>query len=271
AGQAKSQIGDIGASKTKPGTVSAAVVGYFNSLAFRSLSSSTQRTYRGTLEAFRAKHGDKRIFKLERRHINNMLAEKAAPPHAANNLLKRLRKLMAWTLAEGMINADPTVGMKNVRLRSEGFLTWEESHVAQYRARYALGTRPRLALELLLCTGLRRSDAVRLGRQHVRNSVISIKVQKTCALVEIPVLPELQAAIDAMPPSEHLTYIVTEYGKAFTAAGFGGWFRERCDEAGIPAGYAAHGLRKLAATRLADSGATAHQLKAVFGWKSLRQ
>jgi hypothetical protein len=30
-------------------------------------------------------------------------------------------------------------------------------------------------------------------------------------------------------------------------------------------------LRKLAATRLADNGATAHQLKAWFGWKSLRQ
>jgi site-specific recombinase XerD len=64
---------------------------------------------------------------------------------------------------------------------------------------------------------------------------------------------------------------MTEYGKAFTAAGLGGWFRARCDEAGIPKGYAAHGLRKASATRLAEQGATAHQLKAWFGWKTLRE
>src|SRR5215470_18914946 len=73
-----------------------------------------------------------------------------------------------------------------------------------------------------------------------------------------------------MPASTSMTFLVAK-SKTFTAAGFGNWFRDRCDEAGIPAGYSAHGLRKLAATRLADTGATAHELKAWFGWKSLRQ
>jgi hypothetical protein len=70
----------IGASKTKPGTVSAAVVGYFNSLAFRALSPSTQATYRGVLEAFRAQHGDKRIALLQCRDINKMLS-RLGPKH----------------------------------------------------------------------------------------------------------------------------------------------------------------------------------------------
>ena len=74
-----------------------------------------------------------------------------------------------------------------------------------------------------------------------------------------------------MPKSEHLTFLTTEYGMAFSAAGFGNWFRDRCKEAGLAKGYAAHGLRKAAATRHANSGATAHELMAWFGWTTLKE
>lgn len=67
-----------------------------------------------------------------------------------------------------------------------------------------------------------------------------------------------------------LTFLLTDYGKSFTEAGFGGWFRERCDASGLPH-CSAHGLRKAAATALAESGASAHQLMAWFGWKSLKE
>jgi integrase len=55
--------------------------------------------------------------------------------------------------------------------------------------------------------------------------------------------------------------------QAFTANGFGGWFRRRCREAGL----SAHGLRKAAATRFADNGATAHELMSWFGWSTLTE
>ena len=61
-----------------------------------------------------------------------------------------------------------------------------------------------------------------------------------------------------------------EWGKPFTAAGFGNWFRDRCDEAGLPQ-CAAHGLRKAAAVRHALNGATAPELMAWFGWKTLAE
>jgi integrase len=78
----------------------------------------------------------------------------------------------------------------------------------------------------------------------------------------------LQEAIDAMPASSQLTFIVTAKGKPFSAAGFGNWFRKICNEAGLPKRCTSHGLRKAAATRLADRGATTTQLKAWFGWKT---
>ena len=70
--------------------------------------------------------------------------------------------------------------------------------------------------------------------------------------------------------SEALTFLVTEYGKPFTPAGFGGWFRARCDEAGLRQ-CSAHGLRKAGAVRAAENGATTHELMAIFGWLSLKE
>ena len=94
-----------------------------------------------------------------------------------------------------------------------------------------------------------------------RGGVVSYRRRKTGAPVDIPLLPELQVAIDAMPKAAHLTFLVTEFGKPFTAAGFGNWFREQCDLADVA--KSAHGLRKAGATRLAEHGcARAHD-----GWR----
>jgi len=261
----------IGSNRTKPGTVNAAVVGYLQSVAFLRFSVTTQKNYRGVLNRFRAEHGDKRVATLEQRHVNGILAGMIDIPDSANHLVKVLRGLMQWCVAERWRNDDPTAGLKNMPTHGDGFLVWEEDQVAKFRAKHALGTRARLALEILASTGLRRSDVVRLGRQHVKGGTISIKTQKTNAQIDIPVLPELTAAIDAMSANSAMTFLVTEYGKSFTAAGFGQWFRHRCDEAGITKGYAAHGLRKFAATRLAEEGATASQLMSWFGWATLAE
>ena len=67
-----------------------------------------------------------------------------------------------------------------------------------------------------------------------------------------------------------MTFLVTEFGKPFTSAGFGNWFRDRCNEAGLPQ-CSAHGLRKLAATRLANAGCSTDQIKAITGHKSLSE
>ena len=50
----------------------------------------------------------------------------------------------------------------------------------------------------------------------------------------------------------------------------GGWFRERCDEAGLTH-CSAHGLRKAGATIAAENGASPHQLMAIFGWLTLKE
>jgi integrase len=126
-----------------------------------------------------------------------------------------------------------------------------------------------LAFELLLGTAQRRGDVIRMGSQHLRDGLLYVKQQKTGAELAIPILPELQAALDATA-SGHLTFLVTEHGKPFSAAGFGNWFRDRCNEASLQ-GFSAHGLRHTACARLANAGATGHEIAAWSGHRTLRE
>jgi integrase len=67
-----------------------------------------------------------------------------------------------------------------------------------------------------------------------------------------------------------MTFLVTEIGKPFTAAGFGNWFREQCDMANLRH-RSAHGLHKAAARPLAEAGCTEHEIAAITGHARLRR
>jgi len=226
---------EIGASRTKPGSVAAAVVSYFNSWAFRNLADETRRTRKNILERFREQHGDKRIALLQADHIKVMVAAKAGTPQAANNFLKTVRALMQHCIVAGMRIDDPTHGIRGAKIKTDGYRTWTEADIEAFEARHAVSSRARLALALLLYTAQRRSDVVRMGRQHMRNGALSVRQQKTGRCLEIPIHPALQAILDATP-SDHLTFLTTQAGKPFSPAGFTNWFRDRCNEAGLPLG-----------------------------------
>jgi integrase len=114
---------------------------------------------------------------------------------------------------------------------------------------------------------------VLFGRQHVRDGWLRFTQRKNARnkpiTLELPVLPTLQSIIDKSPTGD-LTYLVNDFGRAFTGAGFGNKFRQWCDEAKLPH-CSAHGLRKAGAAIAAQNGATPHQLMSVFGWLSLKQ
>ncbi len=122
----------------------------------------------------------------------------------------------------------------------------------------------------MLYTGLRRGDAVRVGRQHERDGVITIRTEKhrkgkPGELVSIPILPPLAASIAATKTGD-LTYLVTDAGQPWVKESFGNWFGDACRKAGCPG--SAHGLRKAGATRAAERGASERQLMAIFGWST---
>jgi integrase len=263
------QPAQIGTARVMPGTISALVVAYYNSADFKhELAPETRRKRRNIVEQFREQHGDKRLALLQREHIHKMLA-KIDRPHAKKNWLKTIRGLMRFAVLIGMRAHDATEGIKLAPVKSDGFQTWSEEDIAVFRRHHAVGTRARLALELLLATAQRRGDVIRMGRQHIRNGVLSIRQNKTGAELKIPVHPDLRIVLDATP-SDHLTFLTTASGKSFTSDGFGHWFREMCDEAGLHA-LTAHGLRKAACRRLAEAGCSEKQIASISGHASLNE
>jgi integrase len=258
----------IGQSQTKPGSINALVQLYYVSPEWAALASQSQRTYRHILEHFRVEHGDKPVNAIKREHVKAMVAAKAATPAAANKFRKLLLVLMRLAVDRGWRQDNPASEVRGIRTKSEGFKTWSEDNIAQFRAHHPIGSKPRLALELLLCTGQRRGDVVAMGWQHIRDGELTVRQQKTGALVTIPILPELRQCLDALE-REHLTFLVTEYGKSFSPAGFTNWFRDKCAEAGLPAGLSSHGLRKAMCRRLAEQGCTPHQIMSISGHRTL--
>lgn len=187
-----------------------------------------------------------------------MRALSTRTPQMARHWLKALRRLLQFAVTEGFRADDPTQGIKRACIKSDGYHTWTEAEIDQFEARHAIGTRARLAFALLLYTAQRRGDVITMGRQHVRDGAIAVRQQKNGATLQIPIHAELRKALDA-DPSEHLTFLVTEQGRPFTAAGFSNWFRRCRAAAKLPPVCSSHGLRKAACRRLAEAGCTAAQ------------
>ena len=257
----------IGADRSKVGTVAATVGLMLASAAFADLADATQRLRRGILERFREEHGDKRIALIERKHVQALIDAKAATPGAARNLLAVVRLLMQLAIDTGIRTDNPALGVKCVRIKSDGFVTWEEHHIAAYEARHPVGTMARLAFELALGTGQRRADLVKMGRQHVRGDMIMVRQSKTSKPLMIPIGKELRVAIDAMP-ADHLTFITSARGEPLSPPSFTSWFRVQCHEAGLT--LTVHGLRKAMCRRLAEAGCSEKQIAAISGHKTLR-
>jgi integrase len=260
----------IGANKIAPASLDALVHAYYASPEFRQLAPITQATYRNRLERLRAVHGSKPVVGLRREHVRAIMAAKLDTPAMANGLLKVLRILMRFALNEGWRQDDPTFRVRAFRSQSEGVVTWSEEDINDFEACHPPGSRARLALRLLLYTGQRKSDVVRMGRQHVRGGRIDVRQQKTGTRLSLPIHPALWTELDAIP-ADQLTFLITAEGRAFTAAGFGNWFSNCIREAGLPAGRSAHGLRKACARRLAEAGCTTHEIAAVTGHASLHE
>jgi integrase len=258
----------IGAARTRPGSLSAVLVAYYGSQSFRGLAAGTQALWRQILERWRAQDGHKPIALLPKQFIVRTLD--GMKPHAARNWLKAIRHLMAYCFDHGLIRHDPTAGVKRKLPRSDGHHTWSEAEVLQFETFHPIGSKARLALALGLYTAQRRGDVIRMGRQHIKDGVLSVTQEKTGARLAIPVHPELQAVLDATP-SGQLTFLTTKTGKSYAAGDFSEQFRAWCDAAGLPQRCTFHGLRKAALTQLAEAGCTAHEIAAISGHVSLKE
>lgn len=263
---------EIGAERNKAGSFSALIALYYKTGDFRNLADITKKTYRNDMERFRKKHGEMSVRAVERRHLTAMLDALVADGKSPKSLRRILGILLTLAHERGWRADNPMVGMRRPRKATEGFRAWTEADIAKFEEAYPAGSRERLALALLLYTGQRRQDVVRMGRQHVKADAILVAQSKSGGKTKlaIPIHPKLQAELDAAP-KDQLTFVQTQYGKPFAAASFTNWFSEKAEDAGLPEKSTPHGLRKASLRRLAEAGCTANQIMAVSGHKNLSE
>ena len=249
------------------GTLAWLIERYRETAEWRALSPATRRQRENIFLRVLDTAADQPFAKITQATIVAGRERRATTPAQARNFLDAMRGLFRWATNAGLVKSDATLGVTNPpRKKGPGFIPWTEEHVAAYERRWPLGTRQRVWLDVLLYSGLRRGDASRFGRQHVRDGVGSIKTEKSGFNLEvtIPILPVLAATLEAGPCGD-LAFIAGASGEPLTKESFGNLFREACKDAGVPG--SAHGVRKIAATRAANAGATVAQLEAIFGWQ----
>jgi integrase len=257
----------------KTGSLRWLIERYYSSAEFKQLDVRTQRVRRGVLDGLSELHGTKPYARMEPRHVRGLRDDKAEFPEAANARVKAIRQVFKWAVEIGHAEHNPAKEVPYLHSGSQGFHSWSIEEVGQYEERHPIGTRARLALALLLYTGQRRSDVVLFGRQHVKDGRLVFTQEKNKrrrpVRLEIPILPELQRIIDASPTGD-LTFLVTAFGRPFTTNGFGNKMRDWCTQAGIPH-CSSHGLRKAMASRLAELGASEHEIMAVTGHRTSKE
>lgn len=263
--------------RAAPKSIADLVARYYRSVEFVQTGAHWQATMKASIEPFRERAGAIPVADFKPRHIERELADKLKQTvvkgrkfggtAAAVRLHEMLGRLFKFAVDLEWIDENPVKKVKPPKHKVKGFYGWTEADIKAFRARWPLGAKARMAMELMLWTGARRGDAHLMPRPV--NGRFVKDAAKTGKEMNLPVAPPLLAAIEAMPESElgKDTLIVTAFGKPFSRAGFGNKMREWCDAAGLPQ-CTAHGLRKALATRAADRGVSQQGIKALGQWES---
>lgn len=268
----------VAAAKLRPALPSANTfrglcVRYFASVQFKALDPSTRRWRQRALDRICETEGDKPSALMERIHVRRLRDQLADAPAVANTRLKALKALFAWAVDEELLLNNPARDVHLIKYVPRPHHTWTVEEVIAFEVRHPIGTQAHLAMTLLRYTAGRCEDAVRLGRQHIRDGRVQFTQAKNehrkPVFIDIPAHPDLLAAIEACR-SGHMTFLVTAYGKPFSVKGFGNKFKDWCKAAGLPQ-CSTHGLRSALATRLAEVGATPHQIQAWTGHQTLSE
>jgi integrase len=253
------------------------------------ISESTRRQRENIMKHVLKSAGENALEDIDEDAIAGGIERRSNTPSQAKNFKQTMRQFFAWLKKQKIVSVNPAENAElPKRPRTGGFKEWTEEDIVKYETKWPRGTRQRVMLDVYMYTGLRRGDAAEVGPKHVyeipyierdeesgqmiqkTKKVIGFKTEKSQrqTAVHLPLLPALAESLAAGPTGE--TFIVSENGRKYAKESLGNAFKDACVDAGI-LDKSAHGLRKAAATRAADNGATAHELMAIFGWKDIKE
>lgn len=253
----------------QPGTLAALIASYKSSATYLGLRGTTKRSYSTPLEILSGEHGHRTVSGMTKEGIEaKILGPYLDRPGQRLSILKILRILVSHGKAHGWLSRDPSAGIKRPKVNE--IRSWTDQELSKFEARWPLGSKQRTAFALMLNLGAARTDAHQITWRQFEDGSFFYSRSKTGVAVAANVSAELRRALDAAPRN-HVTIINTEYGKPFTAKGFGNFMRSAIQEAGLPLDCKPHGLRKTLGRILAEAGATPHEIMAMLGHTTLAE
>jgi integrase len=192
----------------------------------------------------------------------------ASKPGMANLTASVMRRLFAYAVKKELRTDNPFTGIETYKLGTHH--TWTDAEIAAYEAVWPIGTRQRLAFDLLLYTGQRVGDVAAWRRSGVRNGEIHFVQEKTGTELVIPLHPNLVTSMKACS-TKGLALFGQENGRPISGDGLSAVVERAARVAGLPTKCVPHGLRKALMRRLAEGGKTTKQIASVSGHKTLKE
>jgi integrase len=257
--------------KPGEGTICDLVTSFYRSPYFENLKPQSQRLYRLVLDKFAEQDGHRLVRDMPRKVAMNEEIG-ATRPGMANLTLKAMRRLFAYAIKREMRQDNPFVGIESYKLGSHH--TWTDAELAAYESVWKVGTRERLAFDLLLYTGQRVSDVAAMRRSDIRNGDIHLRPKKTgddlVVPQVIPLHPNLLRSMKAYP-AKGLSLVGQANGRPISGQGLSSVIERAARVAGLPEKCVPHGIRKARMRRLAERGATTKEIASVSGHKTLKE
>jgi integrase len=255
--------------KTKAGTFARLIAEYCQSAAFANLKPSSRKLYRLVLDRIAERHGHRLVRDARRSDARKMIEEiGAAKPAMANLTRAVLRLLMQYAVDAELRLDNPVAGLKTYRTGTHH--SWTDDELSQFEQRWPMGTRERLAFALLLYTGQRAGDIVKMRRSDLSDGLIRVIQEKTGAELSIPLHAALIAAIKTAP-ARGVMLIGDASGRPIKRATLTRLMKKAAEMAGLPTRCLPHGLRKAMMRRLAESGSSAKEIAAISGHRTLKE
>lgn len=245
------------------------IIDFYGSRLFTDRKPSTRQLYRYALDPVAKEHGHRSASTMTAENAETIINKIGATRPGMGNLTRAvLRRVMHLAVKQKLRKDNPLLGIEAFKVGEHH--TWTDAELRQYEDKWRIGTRQRLAYALLLYTGQRVGDAAKMSRADVSDGLIHVVQQKTGADIWVPIHPDLAKAMRAHP-ANGLTLIGDANGRPLKRASLSALVRSAVRSAGLPSRCVSHGLRKASMRRLAEAGATASQIAAISGHRTLKE
>lgn len=245
------------------------IVDFYGSRFFTDLKPSSRQLYRYALEPMSKAHGHRSASALPAEKAEKIINEIGAEKPGMANLTRAvLRRVFQFAVKAKWRKDNPMLGIEPFKVGEHH--TWTDAELKKFEAKWRLGTRQRLAYALLLYTGQRVGDVCRMHRSDISADGIHVVQEKTDVELWVPIHPDLAKAMKAYK-AKGLTLIGDPSGRPLKRASLSALMRAAIKDAGLPSRCVAHGLRKAAMRRLAESDATEKQIASLSGHKTLKE